>query len=101
MSDNKLIIFCVVIFVIVVVSLIISTPNPINNMRFQQETFIPYSEAVQNSLDQNRENELLGLIYPPVAGPRIPSYPSSRPFTAIYKNEPFVVSYNQGVSICP
>ena len=40
------------------------------------------------------------MIFEPRAGPLIPSYPSTRPFTAIYKNYPYVVNYNKGTPMC-
>jgi hypothetical protein len=64
------------------------------------ERFIPYQELKKIEQEQNRENELIGMIFEPRAGPLIPSYPSTRPFTAIYKNYPYVVNYNKGTPMC-
>lgn len=65
-----------------------------------KETFVSFQDMRQMQNEQNRENELLGMIYEPIAGPLIPSYPTKRPFTAIYKNAPYVVNYNKSIPMC-
>jgi hypothetical protein len=66
-------------------------------------TFEPtnyYQQQMIEDNSQDRNTDLIGLIYPARAGPLQPAFPTNKPVTAIYKTEPYIVRYNQGLPLC-
>jgi hypothetical protein len=69
-------------------------------------TYYVQRDAYEYHVEEN-ENELIGLIYPPKAGPLHTNieFPTKREsckgaFTAIYKQDPYLKVYNQNPGGC-